>query len=76
MNKKNEFDMTFIMSTVLNILFLAGLTFLVQSENLYILIPYTILTFINAVYLVVKAMNIAKNRAWHLGEFETSFFLS
>ena len=59
MNKKNKFDMTFIMSTVLNILFLAGLTFLVQSENLYILIPYTILTFINAVYLVVKAMNIA-----------------
>ena len=63
MNKNNEFDMTFILSTVLNILFLAGLTFLVQSENLYILIPYTILTFINAVYLVVKAMNIAKNRA-------------
>ncbi len=51
------------MSTVLNILFLAGLTFLVQSENLYILIPYTILIFINAVYLVVKAMNITKNRA-------------
>jgi len=63
LSKKNEFDMTFIMSTVLNILFLVGLTFLVQSENLYILIPYTILTFINAVYLVVKAMNIAKNRA-------------
>ena len=55
--------MTFILSTVLNILFLAGLTFLVQSENLYILIPYTILTFINAVYLVVRAMTIAKNRA-------------
>ena len=63
MSKKNEFDMTFIMSSVLNILFLAGLTFIVQLENLYILIPYTILTFINAVYLVVKAMNIAKNRA-------------
>ena len=63
MNKKNEFDMTLIISTVLNILFLVGLHFLVQSENLYILIPYTILTFINAVYLVVKAMNIAKNRA-------------
>ena len=55
--------MTFIMSSVLNILFLAGLTFIVQLENLYILIPYTILTFINAVYLVVRAMNIAKNRA-------------
>ena len=76
MNKKNDFDITFIMSTVLNILFLAGLTFLVQSENLYILIPYTILIFINAVYLVVKAINITKNRAWHLGEFETIFFLS
>ena len=71
MSKKNEFDMTFIMSTVLNILFLVGLTFLVQSENLYILIPYTILTFTNAVYLVVKDMNIAKNRKWHLGEFKT-----
>ena len=70
MKKKGELDITFIMSTVLNILFLAGLTFLVQSENLYILIPYTILTFINAVYLVVKAMNIAKNRAWHLGKFK------
>ncbi|MGX0141621.1 hypothetical protein ACUXLJ_002258 [Staphylococcus hominis] len=54
--------MTFIMSSVLNILFLAGLTFIVQLENLYILIPYTILTFTNAVYLVVKDMNIAKNR--------------
>ena len=73
MKKKGELDITFIMSTVLNILFLAGLTFLVQSENLYILIPYTILTFINAVYLVVKAMNIAKNRAWHLGGFKTSY---
>ena len=62
MNKKNNFDITFLMSTVLNILFLAGLTFLVQSENLYILIPYTILTFINAVYLVVRAINITKNR--------------
>lgn len=61
MNKKNEFDMTFIMSTVLNILFLFGLSFLVQLENLYILIPYTILGCINAVYLFVRAMNIAKN---------------
>lgn len=70
MNKKNELDITFIMSAILNILFLAGLTFLVQSENLYILIPYTILTFINAVYLVVRAINITKNRAWYLGEFD------
>jgi hypothetical protein len=60
LKKKGELDITFIMSTVLNILFLAGLTFLVQSENLYILIPYTILIFINAVYLVVKAINITK----------------
>ena len=51
------------MSTILNILFLVGLTFLIQLENLYILIPYTILTFINAVYLVVRAINITKNRA-------------
>ena len=42
---------------------LVGLTFLIQLENLYILIPYTILTFINAVYLVVRAINITKNRA-------------
>ena len=79
MNKKNELDTTFIMSTVLNVLFLVGLTFLVQLENLYILIPYTILIFINAVYLTVRAINITKNRAWHFGEFETSeneFFLS
>ncbi|OFQ09542.1 hypothetical protein HMPREF2953_10235 [Staphylococcus sp. HMSC072E01] len=63
MNKKDELDITFIMSTILNILFLVGLTFLVQLENLYILIPYTILIFINAVYLVVRAINITKNRA-------------
>ena len=62
MNKKNELDTTFIMSTVLNVLFLVGLTFLVQLENLYILIPYTILIFINAVYLTVRAINITKNR--------------
>ncbi|HCV1026989.1 TPA: hypothetical protein O2C44_002787 [Staphylococcus aureus] len=58
MNKKNELDIAFIMSTVLNVLFLVGLTFLVQLENLYILIPYTILGFINAVYLTVRAINI------------------
>ncbi|MCI2908886.1 hypothetical protein [Staphylococcus hominis] len=62
MNEKGELDITFIMSTILNILFLVGLTFLIQLENLYILIPYTILTFINAVYLVVRAINITKNR--------------
>ncbi|HDI0129463.1 hypothetical protein WL240_11635 [Staphylococcus epidermidis] len=62
MNKKNELDTAFIMSTVLNVLFLVGLTFLVQLENLYILIPYTILIFINAVYLTVRAINITKNR--------------
>ena len=54
LNEKGELDITFIMSTILNILFLVGLTFLIQLENLYILIPYTILTFINAVYLVVR----------------------
>lgn len=63
LNKKDELDIPFIMSTVLNILFLVGLTFLVQLENLYILIPYTILIFINAVYLVVRAINITKDRA-------------
>ena len=62
LNEKGELDITFIMSTILNILFLVGLTFLIQLENLYILIPYTILTFINAVYLVVRAINITKNR--------------
>jgi hypothetical protein len=62
LNKKNELDTAFIMSTVLNVLFLVGLTFLVQLENLYILIPYTILIFINAVYLTVRAINITKNR--------------
>ena len=54
--------MTFIMFCFEYFIF-SWVNFLVQSENLYILIPYTILTFINAVYLVVKAMNIAKNRA-------------
>ncbi|MCI2848386.1 hypothetical protein [Staphylococcus hominis] len=63
MNEKEELDITFIMSTILNILFLVGLTFLVQLENIYILIPYTILIFINAVYLVVRAINITKNKS-------------
>ncbi|PKE09600.1 hypothetical protein CW685_11960 [Macrococcoides caseolyticum] len=62
MNKKNELDTAFIMSTILNVLFLVGLTFVVQSENLYILISYTILGIINAVYLTVRAINIIKNR--------------
>ncbi len=50
------------MSNILNVLFLVGLIFVVQSENLYILIPYTILGIINAVYLTVRAINIIKNR--------------
>lgn len=62
MNKKNELDTAFIMSNILNVLFLVGLIFVVQSENLYILIPYTILGIINAVYLTVRAINIIKNR--------------
>lgn len=60
MNKKNELDIAFIMSTVLNVLFLVGLTFLVQLENLYILIPYTILGFINAVYLLLRYAYLLK----------------
>lgn len=62
MNKKKELDIAFIMSNVLNVLFLVGLIFLVQSENLYILIAYIILGFINAVYLTVRSINIIKNR--------------
>ena len=37
---------------------MVGLTLIAKTENLFILIPYVIIMFINAVYLVAKAMKI------------------
>ena len=58
MKKNNELDQRFIIATTLNVFFMVGLTLIAKTENLFILIPYVIIMFINAVYLVAKAMKI------------------
>ncbi|MCH4383010.1 MULTISPECIES: hypothetical protein [Staphylococcus] len=61
MKKNNELDQRFIIATTLNVFFMVGLTLIAKTENLFILIPYVIIMFINAVYLVAKAMKIRNN---------------
>lgn len=52
-----------MIAMILNILFLAGLTFIIQTENPYLIIPFAILMVINAIYLVVKAAKYYKNKS-------------
>lgn len=61
LKKNNELDQRFIIATTLNVFFMVGLTLIAKTENLFILIPYVIIMFINAVYLVAKAMKIRNN---------------
>ena len=61
LEKNNELDQRFIIATTLNVFFMVGLTLIAKTENLFILIPYVIIMFINAVYLVAKAMKIRNN---------------
>ena len=55
MKKNREMDRGFLISSMLNIFFLLGLVFMIQLENLYVLIPYAVVMSINSMYLVVKA---------------------
>ncbi|EFV88780.1 hypothetical protein [Staphylococcus epidermidis] len=61
MKKNTEMDRGYLISSMLNIIFLFGLIFISQLENLYVLIPYAIVMSINAIYLLVKASQKGKN---------------
>ncbi|RIL61728.1 hypothetical protein BUY70_01600 [Staphylococcus epidermidis] len=61
MKKNTELDRGYLISSMLNIIFLFGLIFISQLENLYVLIPYAIVMSINAIYLVVKSSQKWKN---------------
>lgn len=63
LNIKPELDNGYFIATILNVFFLLGLIFIMRFENLFILVPYTILMGINAIYLVVKSMKIRNNRS-------------
>ncbi|MGY3481459.1 MULTISPECIES: hypothetical protein [Staphylococcus] len=58
-----ELDTNFFISIWLNILFLFGLIFITQLENLFVLIPYVLVMGVNSIYLVIKAMKIRNNRS-------------
>ena len=61
LKKNTEMDRGYLISSMLNIIFLFGLIFISQLENLYVLIPYAIVMSINAIYLLVKASQKGKN---------------
>ncbi|PTF17600.1 hypothetical protein BUY37_11765 [Staphylococcus cohnii] len=63
MNINSELDTNFFISIWLNILFLFGLIFITQLENLVVLIPYVLVMGVNSIYLVIKAMKIRNNRS-------------
>ncbi|OEL08321.1 hypothetical protein [Staphylococcus equorum] len=55
MEIKGELDKGYFISTLLNVFFLLGLTFIFQIENLFLLVTYVVVMMINAIYLVVKS---------------------
>ncbi|PHK48571.1 hypothetical protein [Staphylococcus edaphicus] len=57
MKKVNSFGTGFYIASFLNIFLLIGLVFIVQSENLIITMIWTLLSFVNAVYLLVNVLN-------------------
>lgn len=63
MNRNAFLDKGYMIAMILNVLFLAGLTFITQTENLYLIIPFAILMLINAIYLVVKAAKYNKSKS-------------
>lgn len=63
LDKNTVLDKGYFIATILNVFFLLGLTFISRLENLYILIPYTILMVINAIYLVVKVGKINRDKS-------------
>lgn len=62
LNKDTVLDKGYYVATILNSIFLLGLIFVYQSDNPYILIPYTIVMIINAIYLVVKGGKINRDK--------------
>ncbi|MGW7805854.1 hypothetical protein [Staphylococcus xylosus] len=62
MNKNTVLDKGYFIATILNAIFLLGLIFVYQSDNLYIIFPYSILMVINAIYLVVKVGKINRDK--------------
>ena len=63
LDKNTVLDKGYFITTILNVFFLLGLTFISRLENLYILIPYAILMVINVIYLVVKAGKIHRDKS-------------
>ncbi|MEX3470925.1 hypothetical protein QJ729_11535 [Staphylococcus hominis] len=63
MDKNTVLDKGYFITTILNVFFLLGLTFISRLENLYILIPYAILMVINVIYLVVKVGKIHRDKS-------------
>ncbi|MBM0811436.1 MULTISPECIES: hypothetical protein [Staphylococcus] len=62
MDKNTVLDKGYFIATILNSIFLLGLIFVYQSDNPYILIPYTIVMVVNAIYLVVKVGKINRDK--------------
>lgn len=62
LNKDTVLDKGYYVATILNSIFLLGLIFVYQSDNPYILIPYTIVMIINAIYLVFKVGKINRDK--------------
>lgn len=63
LDKNTVLDKGYFITTILNVFFLLGLTFISRLENLYILIPYAILMVINVIYLVVKVGKIHRDKS-------------
>lgn len=62
MKDNNTKDMVFLISTILNVFLLVGLIFIYQFDNLTLIIIYTVVMGINAIYLLVKTRNSWKDR--------------
>ena len=62
LDKNTVLDKGYFIATILNSIFLLGLIFVYQSDNPYILSPYTIVMVVNAIYLVVKVGKINKSK--------------
>ncbi|NWN86772.1 MAG: hypothetical protein HLX47_12920 [Staphylococcus sp.] len=63
MKNNPELDKKYFAAMWLNIIFLIGLVFISQIENLYVEIPYAILMVLNAIYLVVKTSKMYANKS-------------
>lgn len=70
LNIKPELDNGYFIATILNVFLLFGLTFIMKTENLFILIPYTLIMCINAIYLVAKAMKIKNKESDNKGKLK------